>query len=570
MKIGILTHPPDLSDYVAEIFKTWGLAAFDRIGEEQVEALDPASTPVLVCPASERDVQTQEFLIDYARRGGAVVTFLPGDVLAHAAGLACEGTKAAPLRLRPSRFPAGGVSGEDFPVVGAAGHYIEKSDAGVGIAYLYHPDAFEGESVGIFETPYGKGRILAFAFDLPACVFTLRQGDPCQIERAVGGNVRADSIGIDLGPADSGLLPFADLLARWLVELVCRFVPAPVPLLWHLPGGAAALVLYSGDEDGAEISATEQEFREVSAAGARMSLYIIPIGTDSTAEDVQRYRQNHDVGPHPNLRAMDGRSIEDRVAEFERQILLFEEMYGFEPKSVRNHCLSWAGYMELVEAQARLGIRMDANYLCSAYMRDRCSGPYHLRGAAMPMRFCHPDGRLVDVLQQHTHLSDDVWFQESAPKSFHYSPEMYGVLADRILCDSATRFHVPYGVILHPGNWVRFSRPHGLVLLEKAAERNVPVWSYDQWCDFWLLRDRWRVARMSWQDHTLTFTATGATDDGNLRWLIPAAFGGEALTEVRVDGRQTPFEIVTRYGQDFAQVALGNGIDSCGISAVYS
>ena len=570
MKIGILTHPPDLSDYVAEIFKTWGLAAFDRIGEEQVEALDPASTPVLVCPASERDVQAQEFLIGYARRGGTVVTFLPGDVLAHAAGLACEGAKAAPLRLRPSRFPAGGVSGEDFPVVGAAGHYIEKSDAGVGIAYLYHPDAFEGESVGIIETPYGKGRILAFAFDMPACVFTLRQGDPDQVERAVGGNVRADSIGIDLGPADSGLLPFADLLARWLVELVCRFVPAPVPLLWHLPGGAAALVLYSGDEDGAEISATEQEFREVSAAGARMSLYIIPIGTDSTAEDVQRYRQNHDVGPHPNLRAMDGRSIEDRVAEFERQILLFEEMYGFEPKSVRNHCLSWAGYMELVEAQARLGIRMDANYLCSAYMRDRCSGPYHLRGAAMPMRFCHPDGRLVDVLQQHTHLSDDVWFQESAPKSFHYSPEMYGVLADRILCDSATRFHVPYGVILHPGNWVRFSRPHGLVLLEKAAERNIPVWSYDQWCDFWLLRDRWRVARMSWRDHTLTFTATGATDDGNLRWLIPAAFGGEALTEVRVDGRQTPFEIVTRYGQNFAQVALGNGIDSCGISAVYS
>ena len=570
MKIGILTHPPDLSDYVAEIFKTWGLAAFDRIGEEQVEALDPETTPVLVCPAAERDDRTNEDLIGYARRGGAVVTFLPGGILADAAGLACEGAKAAPLRLRPVRYPPGGVSGEDFPVVGAAGHYIRQSDAGVGIAYLYHPDAYEGESVGIFETPYGKGRILAFAFDLPACVFTLRQGDPCQIERAVGGNVRADSIGIDLGPADSGLLPFADLLARWLVELVSRFVPAPVPLLWHLPGEATAIVLYSGDEDGADLSATAQEFREVTAAGARMNLYIIPIGTDSTAADVQRYLKDHDVGPHPNLRSMDERPIAERVAEFERQILLFEEMYGFKPRSVRNHCLSWAGYMELVEAQARLGIRMDANYLCSAYMRDRCSSPYHLRGAAMPMRFCHPDGRLIDVLQQHTHLSDDVWFQENAPKSFHYSPEMYDALAGRILDDSATRFHVPYGVILHPGNWVRFSRPHGLVLLEKAAERNIPVWSYDQWCDFWLLRDRWRVARLSWRDHTLTFTATGAPDDGNLRWLIPAAFGGEALEQVRVDDRPAPFEIVNRYGQDFAQVALGNGIDSCEISAVYS
>ncbi|MDE2999542.1 MAG: hypothetical protein OXU79_10750 [Gemmatimonadota bacterium] len=570
MKIGILTRPPDLSDYVAEIFTTWGLAAFDRISQDQVEALDPASTPVLVCPAAERDEQTQEFLVGYARRGGTVVTFLPQDILASAAGLVYQGAMAAPLRLRPARYPAGGVSGEDFPVVGEAGHYIEEPDAGVGIAYLYRPDAYEGESVGIVETPCGEGRILAFAFDLPECVFTFRQGDPRQVERAVGGNVRADAIGIDLGPADCGLIPFADLLARWLVELVCRFVPAPVPLLWHLPGEATAIVLYSGDEDGAEISATEQEFREVTAAGARMNLYIIPIGTDSTAADVRRYQEHHDVGPHPNLRALDGRPIAERVAEFERQIRLFEEMYGFRPTSVRNHCLAWAGYMELVEVQARLGIRMDANYLCSAYMRDRCSSPYHLRGAAMPMRFCHPDGRLIDVLQQHTHLSDDVWFQENAPKSFHFSPEMYAALAGRILDDSATRFHVPYGVILHPGNWVRFSRMHGLVLLEEAVKRNVPVWSYDQWCEFWLLRDRWRVALLSWQDHTLQFTAAGAPDDGNLRWLLPAAFDGRTLDEVRVNGGPAPYTIVTRYGQDFAQVALGDGIDGCDISAVYS
>ena len=569
MQIGILTHPPDLSDYIAEIFNTWGLVAQKRVRTGQVDALDPESTPVLVCPASEGDGEVHERLIDFARRGGTVVTFLPRDALADAAGLVYEGAKTAPLRLRPVRYPAAGVSGEDFPVVGEAGHYVARPGAGSGVAYLYHPDGFEGESIGVIETPAGKGRIVAFAFDLARCVFTLRQGDPDQVERAVDGNVRADSIGIDLGPADSGLMPFADLLARWLVELVCRFVPAPMPVLWHLPGEAAALVLYSGDEDGADISAVEQEFREVTASGARMSLYIIPIGTDSKAADVQRYRQNHDVGPHPNLRSLDGTPIPERVAEFERQILLFEKMYGFKPTSVRNHCLSWAGYLELVEAEARLGIRMDANYLCSAYMRDRCSGPYHLRGAAMPMRFCHPDGRLVDVLQQHTHLSDDVWFQESAPKSFHYSPEMYGVLVDRILDDSATRFHVPYGVILHPGNWVRYSRAHGLVLLKKAAERNVPVWSYDQWCDFWLLRDRWRVESLSWRDGTLRFKATGAPDDGNLRWLIPEKFGDRGLSALSVDGQSAPYNIVSRYGRSVALVPLGSGRATCEIEAVY-
>ena len=570
MKIGILANPPDLSNYVAEIFKTWGLVGFDRVRPDQVDTLDPASTPVLVCPASEQNAKMHESLIGFARRGGVLIVFLPTGALADAAGLVPGEPKPTPLRLRISVYPAAGLAGEDLPVVGEARVYNVQAGAGVGLAYLYHPERFEGETVGAIETPVEKGRIVAFAFDLPRCVLTLRQGDPDQVEQAIEGNVRADSIGIDLGPADSGLFPFADLLARWLVDLVRRCMPAPAPMLWHLPGGAPAIVLYSGDEDGAEVSWVEEEFREVTAAGARMNLYIIPIHTHSTSEDVQRYLQDHDVGPHPNLRPLDGRPISDRVAEFERQLLLFEKMFGFKPKSVRNHCLSWAGYLDLVEVEARLGIRMDANYLCSAYMQDRCTGPYHLRGAAMPMRFCHPDGRMIDVIQQHTHLSDDVWFHPTAPKSFRYSPAQYGVLVDRILDDSGTRFHTPYGVIMHPSNWVNFSGKQGLTLLKKAVKRHIPIWSYDQWCDFWLLRDQWHIENLSWEDNTLKFKAGGPPDDGNLRWLIPGRFSGRRLAEVAVDGETVPCEPVTRYGRCVTLVPLSEGKEACDIQAIYS
>jgi hypothetical protein len=434
------------------------------------------------------------------------------------------------------------------------------------LAYLYHPDKFEGETVGAIETPLEKGRIVAFAFDLPRCVLTLRQGDPGQIEQVVGGCVRASTIGVDLGPADGGLVPFADLLARWLVDLARRYVPAPLPILWHLPGDAPAIVLYSGDEDGAEISWVEEEFREVTAAGGRMNLYIIPIRTHSTSGDVERYLQTHDIGPHPDLRPLDGRPVSERVAEFERQIGLFEKMYGLKSKSVRNHCLAWAGYLDLVEVEAQLGIRMDANYLCSAYMQDRCSGPYHLRGAAMPMRFCHPDGRLIDVLQQHTHLSDDLGFHPTAPKSFQYSPTQYSVLLDRILDDSATRFHMPYGVIMHPGNWVKFSGQQGLTLLKKAVERDIPIWSYDQWCDFWLVRDRWRLDTVSWEAHTLKFKASGPPDAANLRWLIPDQFAGKNLAQVTVDGEPIAYKSLTRYGKSVISVACK---ETCEIQASY-
>ena len=187
----------------------------------------------------------------------------------------------------------------------------------------------------------------------------------------------------------------------------------------------------------------------------------------------------------------------------------------------------------------------------------------------MPMRFCHPDGRLVDVIQQHTHLSDDVWFHPTAPKSFRYSPAQYEVLASRILDDSATRFHMPYGVILHPGNWVRYSAPQGRVLLQQAVARNIPIWSYDQWCDFWLLRDQWRLENLSWEDHTLRFTAGGAPDDGNLRWLIPGTFEDQKLAEVTVDGEPVPCEPVTRYGEPVTLVALSEGKEACEIQATY-
>jgi hypothetical protein len=572
MKIGILKQPGDLAAYVSEMFKTWGLIGFDHILPQDVDALDPGSTPVLVCPASEERAEVYRSLVGYAQRGGTLITFLPTGELADAAGLAHRGRKATPLRLRISDYPAAGVSGEELPVVGEARLYHPQSDQVKALAFLSYPGQFDGETVGVTETPVGKGVVVAFAFDLPRCVLLLRQGDPTHAERIpeVGGAWPCtENLGADIGPADCAWLPFADLLARWLVDLVRCHTPAPLPMLWHLPGDASSLVLYSGDEDGADISWVEDEFEVVTAAGVRMNLYIIPIGTHSTREDVQRYLKHHDVGPHPNLQSLVGRPIQERVAEFERQILLFEEMYGFVPKSIRNHCLAWAGYLDLVEVEARLGIRMDSNYLCTAFMRDRCPGPYHVNGAAMPMRFCYPEGRTIDVFQQHTHLSDDVWFHPSAPKSFRYSPQQYEVIVGRILEESATRYHTPYGVVIHPSNWVVFSEQQGRLLLRLAAEKDIPIWSYDQWCDFWEQRDRWHLQDLVWDDGKLTFRATGAACNGDLRWLLPGRFAGRALASVQVNGKPIEFQSVIRYREPVTLVPQAKGITECEMQAFY-
>lgn len=569
MRVVMCSNPPDLSPYLTEMLKTWGLALYEIVHPDALPSLDPANAPVVISPASERDPRYAEALIAYARRGGTVLCFLPDGVLATAAGLENQGEKERPLRLRVTAYPAGGLAGDVLPIVGCAHTYQHTSEVQVW-AYLSHPGRYHGESVGITETRVGQGRIIAFAFDLARCVLQLRQGDPdrAEILPPIDPCARPSHLAADIGPSDSGWIPFADLLSRLFVDLVRRYIPAPMPLLSHLPGAAPSMLLYSGDEDSAEVAWNDEELDYVAKAGGRMNLYIIPIRTHSQKADVERYLVHHDVGPHPNIRALDGRPVAERLAEFERQIRMFQDMFHVPARSLRNHCTAWAGYLEPVEVMERLGVRMDANYFSGTFMRDRACAPYAAFGAAMPMRFGHPDGRLIHVFQQHTHLADDVMFG-SAEYSYKFSPEASEVLLHRILTDSATRFHMPYAVCIHPSNWVRFSRAQGQALLRSAAEQGIPIWSFDQWLTFWEARDTWYFSEITYENSTLRFLVQGRRSHDGLGVMLPAQTAGASLSEIRLGGDIVDGQPVLRYGQNVALVALPAGSLTVSVTARY-
>lgn len=549
MTTGIYHNPPDLSLYIAEILKTWGLPYFRLISPADITNCDPDQLPVLVCPADCDYSAIAGPIFDYIERGGQVICIQPATPLATMAGLVCEGHKETPLRLRVSARPAAGLAGELLPVVGQANVYRAEEKAEV-IVWLTFPGRYHDESPGITETRVGRGRIVVFAFDLPLSVLLMRQGDPALAEQIPEGDgcARPSHMAADIGPNDAAWMPYADLLSRLLVDQIRHLTPGPMPMISHLPGAAPGILLYSGDEDGAAISANEEEFDAVHAADGRMSLYIIPTGTLSTAEDVQRYSARHDIGPHPNLRPLDGRPVAERIQEFERQILMFQEMFGVTAYTLRNHCTAWAGYLEPVAIMEKLGVRMDGNYFSGTYMRDRESAPYAGFGAAMPMRFCTPEGRMYDVYQQHTHLSDDVLFGD-ADYSFRYSPEQFEVIAQRIFTDIVHRFHTPYAVCIHPGNWVKFSRQQGLTLLEKARAFDLPIWSFDQWAAFCEARDSWRLVSMAWSHDTLHGRLEGETTHEGLRLILPVEYRNLTLKDVEFDGKSAVGETVTRYGQ---------------------
>jgi len=555
MHIGLL----DNQDYLAELLRTWGLRSFRQC---DLSSLDPAEMPAIVVPAGMAAAP----VLDYARAGGAAVCFNPDNLLAKAAGLQPRGEKPLPAFLRMTAYMPPGLAGELLPIAGHAVEY-ERGDEAEVLGYLSYLDDPDGDSAGITSTPVGKGRIIAFAFDLPLCVRLLRQGDPALAETIPPGDfaVRQSHMACKLPDHSSGWIPFADLLALLLVDLLCKELPSPIPLISHLPGEAPAILLYSGDEDSATPEENLEEMDWLAAQSARMDLNMIPEESNTPPELLPRYLEHHDVGPHPNLRHLDGQPLEVRLADFDRQLALFTAKYGARATCLRNHSVTWAGYTQIVEVMERHGIRIDTNYTSGQYRRGRQFAPYAGFGAAMTVRFSRADGRLHEVFQLHTQIMDDVWFApdegvyKNSTYSYRFGPEAFDAIAARIFDDLVSRLHTPLTVCIHPSNWVRFSREQGQALVLHAQAREVPVWSVTQWCAFWEARDGWMVNDLTWSYNTLSFTLSGGEPHESLRVALPVVYEGRRLDGITVDGSAVESAIVWRYREAVVLVSVKSG-----------
>ena len=554
MQVAVLNTPGGMSAYAAEILRAWGVRNVKLCEPAETANLDPRRVPVLLAPASE-DSSAADGLLNYAKKGGVLLSCLPSEHVEKAVGLKRGAECVPPLSLRITGLPAAGLAGEHLPLVLPTRSY-EAPEKALPLAWTFVPGKEpEQDALAVVSCAVGAGRAIIFGFDLPRVVMHLRQGDPRNAERSplpIPWCHTPNFLACELGPSAPGWVPFADLLGRWLVDLVQSSLPAPVPLLWHLPEGLPALVLYSGDEDGADVDWNTRQMANLAEAGARMNLYIIPNGTKSTAADARRYREHHDLGPHPDLRALDGKPVPQRLAEYEQQVRQFEERFGQKARSVRNHCAAWAGYMDLVEVQERLGLRMDVNYITGGLGRARAEAPYASFGGALPLRFCRPDGRLLQVFQQHTHLEDDVLFraQWNGHYSYKLDPNVWESFFDRVLDDSLQRLHVPVNINIHPSNWIGFSNEPSNYVLQACRQRNVPVWSVDQWLDFWEARDAWAVEEVTWDGQRLRLTAAGSKNHPGLRWMLPAQYAGRELQEVRVNGEKCSLAPTRRYRHD--------------------
>ena len=367
-------------------------------------------------------------LVDFARRGGTVICFLPEGPLAEAAGLVYEGEKDVPLRLRVTAYPAAGMAGERFPIVGHANNYSPAPGVQV-LGYFSYTDRYEGESVGITETTVGQGRIVGFAFDLALCVLLLRQGDPNLAEVIPEGtgcarpSSHCDQYRGLQTPAGFPL-PTCFPGCLWIqCGVICRVQCRSCRICrgWHPASSFTPVTKIMRTW-----RAMMRNSSDVAAAGrAHESLY---------------YSEPDKIYGVWTWRGTAFSTMWDRIRIFGRWTdALYRNVS--QNSSGRSECFKTSSIhprdLCAITAQPGPGIwnlwRLwrnwvwvwMGNYFSGTYGYGREDAPYAAFGGAMPMRFCWPDGRVLNVFQQqHTQLADDIMFG-TADYSYRLSPQVF-------------------------------------------------------------------------------------------------------------------------------------------------
>lgn len=569
MKIIIAPGAPvDGAPYLAEIFNAFGLCCHQRLPSTETLGAASPQSDLLVIPRGGDIASAETFL----RAGGSAVAFQPGETLLRLARLEKIRETNMPTRLRLTQPVCPAVRGESLWTLGTVHWYAPKPGPNV-VGYLTDLTQTSVETVAAIECEVGAGRLVVFAYDPVECITRLRQGDPKRANFLPPGQrtPRATFLQQPNPPADTFWRPTADLHARTLCAVIERLLQrrAPVPTLWHFPDARPAIVLFSGDEDGGTQEANDRQMRDLEAVGGAMNLYVIPDSTSITRSLIEEYtRRGHAISVHPNLVPAAGDSPEAQVAVAEKQIRMFQEKFQWPVRTLRNHCYMWPGYLDLPALWERLGVGMDGNTTATLYGLSSEHGPYVNVHAAMPMRYVREDGRLIDVFQQPTHINDDLAAHRTKDYSLKYTPDEFDQIAQRMLDDAIRFYHAPICANFHPCNYVDFSGEHGRVLMRRAHERGLSIWSLDRWHNWWRARSAWRISDSKWDGNKLRFQVEGPSCDG-ITLVLPATFADRHVASVLIDKLSTPCEQDVRHGKTVALVKLPAGCKEATVTVTY-
>lgn len=575
------------SRYYAEILRNEGFNEFSVRDISQVTSAVLKQFDIILLGEFSLDHEEVEMLVNRIRDGGNLIAMRPDKLLAQQIGLRDLGAVLPDgyVSIDTAQPPGKGLINEKIQFHGPADLY-QPGQATL-LATLSSASAVPSGSPAVILTHFGSGRCAVFTYDLARSIVYTRQGNPSWsgMERDGIPPIRPDDL--FYGPAafdpqrnwvdlSKVAIPQADIQQRLLANLIIYLnsETKPLPRFWYFPNGFKAVVIMTGDDHGH--GGTVGRFLSLMAKDpphcsldnwdcVRATSNIFP-GTVSRQDAAEFAPKGFEIGLHLNANCQDfpfevivgpdGKSHK-RIswvgadALYNRQLSEFESTYpGLPaPRTSRVDCATWSDYDTQPQLEFKHGIRLDTNYYYwpAAFVGDR---PGMFTGSGMPMRFATSDGRLIDVYQAATQMTDE-------------SGQSYPFTIDMLLANALgpKEFYGAFTANMHTD----YPESTGSDAIIRAAQsRGVPIISARQMLTWLDGRNSSSFQNLSWEGHTLKFTVSVGEGGQGIHTMIPMCSSGRRVREISfnsgsVKTQPVSYQTKTVTGVEYADFASPPG-----------
>jgi hypothetical protein len=585
--------------YLGEILRAEGVNCFHTADSLSlsVDLIQPYDIVLLAeTPFNTAQVETLE---GYVARGGRLVSMRPAEDVGSIFGWERSGgaLSEAYLKVESSHPASAGINPSSLQFHGTADLY-NATHAEV-IAWLYKDRDTTSNQPAIVLNQFGEGIAVAFAFDLAKSVAYMRQGNPDIANQDLDGldGARTVDMFVDWIDLERIHIPQADEQQRWLVTILVYLSKRPLPRLWYFPEDKKSVLIATGDSHSNPANFIEDVLQSVDERGGHMTVYYSPqiVNDAGRAARWSRFWLTDNVPLISNLLGEEfGSPTPQTVADWRARgheitlhpyvetgldewYLYWKEFtgrgYGPVSQTVRTHRVLWTGWMETARVQAMHGMRMNFDYYHVGPSMQKKNGEWtngHLTGSGRPMKFIDEQGRIIDLYQQLTQVTDEHNIPMDVPEwggyaglSAQETVEVSKYLLDRSVkfgdyCAIGGQFHIdPFQLGGDPAEKGRIFLEG---TLDYANELGVPILSAQEWLWFTDARHDTDFEDVIWDANasSLTFSLIPPNSPlPTLTVLLPASHADKSISSILVDGVTTSASVrLVLGGVEYVQAIL--------------
>jgi hypothetical protein len=559
----VLADDSGYGAYTREILKAEGFNEFgiDSLNSNNLSSSYLDKFDILILTRLKVDPRIKDKLEKYVRKGGNLIAFDPDPVLQDLLGIRKEkGQIAGFIAIDTTSLQGRGLTNRPIQIhVNAERYSLNGGRALVKVVSLNNKNEL---FPAVVENTPGRGKTIAFLFNLPENIVLTRQGNPALagIEKDGIPGIRAMDMFIgDWIFQSNSVINQADEQMQLLSHSIESVCTKPLPRFWYFPDKLQSFITLTNDGEYMGEKDFNKQFRDIDSLGAKMTLYVLKTERISPIWVKEWTKKGFEISGHPdNTRYAsdpDLRSMTHALTEKQKELF---DGFGLKMETVVNHWFVWCGkdqdgrqnFASQAGIEAEKGIRMDINY--AHYDNNSNQGHFlgplgtnqgNFTGSGLPMKFACSNGKILNIYQYLNNVYDQQYNENKNPSGFY---ECFKGLLDRSLDSGAYSF---ISIKSHNDEYY-FSRDPLMKMLDYARGLGIPVTTAADLLAFLEAKDESIFNGIRWSDNMMTFNINSPLIyDRSLTVMLPSEFEGKKIKSVAINKK--PARIIKRSVKGF-------------------